>query len=331
MSSSGLPAGERFEWFSDLVSREVMPTVISSERPASFHAEAAVMELGELRVSRLAYSPLRSRRTPALIRRSDPEQYQLALVSAGAMSLAQHGNDCDAGVGDLVFWDTSRPSDARSPADDREQQLVILQLPRTVLPLRPRQLDRLLARRIAGGSGVTPVLASFMKSLVDHGDQCTPTQLRQLGAVAADLAAASLAQQLDAEEQLPAEVRKQGLVQQIHTYIEHNLGDPELNPAVIAARHGISVRKLHQLFQAQDEGVHSRIRRRRLERCRADLALPGALARPVHLTAARWGFSGPAVFSRAFREAYGVSPTEFRALSINEAGAGCTLRRSAPS
>lgn len=231
VSSGGLPAGERFEWFSDLVSREVMPTVISSERPASFHAEAAVMELGELRVSRLAYSPLRSRRTPALIRRSDPEQYQLALVSAGAMSLAQHGNDCGAGVGDLVFWDTSRPSDARSPTgDDREQQLVILQLPRTVLPLRPRQLDRLLARRIAGGSGMTPVLASFMTSLVDYGDQCSPTQLRQLGTVAADLAAACLAQQLDTEEQLPAEVRQRALVQQIHTYIEHNLGDPQLNP-----------------------------------------------------------------------------------------------------
>ncbi|AYV25541.1 Transcriptional activator FeaR [Streptomyces sp. ADI95-16] len=332
VSSGGLPAGERFEWFSDLVSREVMPTVISSERPASFHTEAAVMELGELRVSRLAYSPLRSRRTPALIRRSDPEQYQLALVSAGAMSLTQHGNDCGAGVGDLVFWDTSRPSDARSPTgDDREQQLVILQLPRTVLPLRPRQLDRLLARRIAGGSGMTPVLASFMTSLVDHGDQCTPTQLRQLGTVAADLAAACLAQRLDTEEQLPAEVRQRALVQQIHTYIEHNLGDPQLNPAVIAARHGISVRKLHQLFQGHDESVHSRIRRRRLERCRADLALPGALGRPVHLIAARWGFSGPAVFSRAFREAYGVSPTEFRALSINETCAGCTLRRSALS
>ncbi|MET9700726.1 helix-turn-helix domain-containing protein [Streptomyces sp. NPDC006529] len=317
VSSEGLPADERFDWFSDLVSREVMPTAISSEQPGSFRAEAAALGLGDLHVSRLAYAPLRSRRTPALIRRSDPEQYQLAWVAAGAMGMSQHGNDGLAGVGDLVFWDTSKPSDAVSPAGSgQDQQLVILQLPRSALPVRPRLLERLLARPIPGGTGMAAVLSSFMRSLVGHGDQCAPAQLRHLGAVAADLAAACLAEHLDAEEHLPAEIRKRALLQRIHAFIEHNLGDPQLDPGAVAARHNISVRTLHQLFQGLGEGVNARIRRRRLEQCRADLARPGSARVPVHLIAARWGFSGPAVFSRSFREAYGLSPTEFRALSL---------------
>ncbi|MEC4575624.1 hypothetical protein [Streptomyces virginiae] len=30
----------------------------------------------------------------------------------------------------------------------------------------------------------------------------------------------------------------------------------------------------------------------------------------------RWGFSGPSVFSRTYRRMYGVSPSEFRELSV---------------
>ncbi|MGG8408819.1 helix-turn-helix domain-containing protein [Streptomyces sp. 12297] len=356
VSSDELPAGDRFDWFSDMVAREVVPTAISSERPAEFRAEAAVLDLGELRVSRLAYAPLRSRRTPALIRRGDPEQYQLAMVSKGSMVMSQHGNECHAHAGDLVFWDTSRPSDARAPAPDApDHQLVILQLPRNALPLQAHRLDRLLARRIPGGSGTAAMLASFMSNLVDHGDQCAPAELGRLGAVAADLAATCLAQHLGAGELLPAEVRARAQLRRIHAFIEHHLGDPDLSPSVIAARHSMSVRSLHQLFRnhghSQDrpekekpneretekerererESVHALIRRRRLERCRADLARTGPRAHPVGVIAARWGFSGPAVFSRSFREAYGLSPSEFRALSVKEARAERTTRRTPPS
>lgn len=67
------------------------------------------------------------------------------------------------------------------------------------------------------------------------------------------------------------------------------------------------------MFQDRGEGVAATIRRRRLEHCHADLARPELLDRPIHAIAARWGFGSAAVFSRAFREAYGTSPTERRA------------------
>ncbi len=326
VSSGMLPETERFDWFSETVTREVMPVALSSERPADFQAEAAVLDLGDLRIARFGFSPVRSRRTPALIRRGDPEQYQLGLIRRGATSMAQLSNDCRVRAGDFVFWDTSRPSDAAILAEAGPVQLTMLQLPRHVLPLRTQRLDRLLASRIAGDRGLAVVLASFIEALEAHGDVCAPAELRRLGSVAVDLVAACLAQNLDAEEQLPAEVRAQALVQRIHLFIEHNLGDPELAPAAVAARHNLSVRSLHQLFQGQDETVHARIRRRRLERCREDLARPDLLAHPVRVIAARWGFSGPTVFSRAFRETYGLSPTEFRALNITRARAGRTAR-----
>ncbi|MFD0357137.1 helix-turn-helix domain-containing protein [Streptomyces sp. NPDC127110] len=335
VSSSVVPARERFDWFADMVSREVMPTAISSERPAEFRAEAAVLDLGELRVSRLSYTPLRSRRTPALIRRSDPEQYQLGMVSKGAMQLSQGRNHCVAGAGDLVLWDTSRPSDARVPEYAGVSELLILQLPREAVPLDARGAEGMVARRIPGGSGVAAVLGSFLGSLVRHVGRCPDgpdgfSGTSGLGSAAVALAATCLAQQLGADEHLPVEVRAQSLLRRVCAYIEHNLGDPELSPRVIAARHHISVRTLHQLFEGREETVGARIRRRRLERCRDDLARTELWSVPVQVIAARWGFSSPTVFSRSFREAYGCTPREFRAarvaLQVKEGRTVRTLR-----
>ncbi|MFE7548838.1 AraC-like ligand-binding domain-containing protein [Streptomyces gardneri] len=325
VSSRGFLPGERFEWFSDLTSREVIPTALSTDRPADFEAEAAVLELGDVRVAKFAFSPLRSRRTLALIRRGDPEQYQLALMHAGTASISQHRNECSVGAGDFALWDTSRPYQADLLNSAGSVGLLTLQLPRSILPLPAKHIDRLLACPIPS-EGSTAVLAAFLRSLEAHAAQCSQRELRRLGSIAVDLLASSLAQGLDVEEQLPAEVRVRALLRRIHTFIDDHLGDQDLTPAAVASSHNISVRTLHQLFQGTGETVQALIRRRRLERCRADLLKTGHLAHPVAVIAARWGFSGPAVFSRSFREAYGTSPTDFRALSVKEARAGCIVR-----
>ncbi|MFE5541938.1 helix-turn-helix domain-containing protein [Streptomyces sp. NPDC056492] len=64
------------------------------------------------------------------------------------------------------------------------------------------------------------------------------------------------------------------------------------------------------------------IRRRLLERYGAEPGRQGPGADPVQGIAARCGFSSPAVFSRCFREAYGISPSEYRLPGGGESGAG---------
>ncbi|MFF5471985.1 hypothetical protein [Streptomyces achromogenes] len=46
MSTDVIPPEERLDWYSDSVSREVMPAQLSCERPAEFQGEAAVLDLG---------------------------------------------------------------------------------------------------------------------------------------------------------------------------------------------------------------------------------------------------------------------------------------------
>ncbi|MFJ8011826.1 helix-turn-helix domain-containing protein [Streptomyces sp. NPDC096339] len=312
-SATAVPVADRFEWFNDVVASALIPTAIASERRADFHAEASMIGLGQAQLSRFAHSPLHSRRTPALIRRGDPEQYQLALITGGRWWMSHNGGDEEFGVGDMILWDTSRPQETVAHPGHGPSGSIIVHLPKDALPMRPGRVDRLLGRRIATDSGTAAVLARFMSSLAEHASACTPQELSALGTAAADLAAACFAHRLDAYRELPAETRARALRERIHAFVEQHLGDPWLTPGTIAAAHSISVRGLHALFRAEgEETVAASIRRRRLERCRADLTRPDRAARPVHEVAARWCFPNAPSFSRAFREAYGVSPSEFR-------------------
>ncbi|MFF3860608.1 helix-turn-helix domain-containing protein [Streptomyces sp. NPDC002209] len=321
MSAAAVPAPERLDWFTDVIAQELVPTAIRSERVRDFWAEASVLDLGGVQVSSFEFSSLRSTRTAAHVRRSDPEQYQLGLVTTGAMSLAQNRGESGLFTGDMVLWDTSLPmeSDAVPDVEGGRIRAIVLSFPRDAMPLRGARVEQLLAHRIPGGHGMGAILAQYMKSLAAHAADCGPAELDRLGTVAHDLVGACLAGQLGAQDKLSPEARTRALLERIEVFVDHNLGDPELTPSAVAARHGISLRRLQQLFRDRGETVAAGIRRRRLERCRADLGNPGLLTSPVHTVARRWGFTNASVFSRAFREAYGTSPTEFRHWAVREA------------
>jgi transcriptional regulator GlxA family with amidase domain len=90
------------------------------------------------------------------------------------------------------------------------------------------------------------------------------------------------------------------------------LADSELNPAMLARRHSISLRSLQMLFAEHGTSPARWIRDERLHRVRADLTNP----RLAHLTVAmigeRWGLVDASQISRLFRAKYGLSPSRYR-------------------
>ncbi|MFJ4096767.1 helix-turn-helix domain-containing protein [Kitasatospora sp. NPDC089913] len=320
MSNAGMPAAERFEWFTDTVSRGVVPVTVSSPQAGDFEAEAAFLGLGPVDVSIHTHPALRSSRPAALTRRSDPEQYQLALVSGeNPMWISQRGTDSGPAGGDLVLWDTSRPFEAGTRDEHGTSRCLVLHIPRKEFPINPDKADRLLARRIPAQRGTGAILVRFLTSLGEHAAECGPEELGRLGAIARDLAAVCLAEHADASREVDAGARARALLERVKAFIEHNLDDPALAPGTIAERHHMSLRSLHLLFQDEEESVSRLIRRRRLERCRADLARPELAHQSVRDLAARWGFANASAFGRAFREAYGLTPRDHRRLSVTGA------------
>jgi AraC-like DNA-binding protein len=123
---------------------------------------------------------------------------------------------------------------------------------------------------------------------------------------------------VDADPLLPPETHSRTLTLRIKAFIHRHLGDHELTPAGIAAAHHISRSYLYRLFQAEGVTVASYIRDQRLRNAHRDLIDPALRAMPVHAVAARWGFPRPAEFTRAFRTAYGLPPSELRRQAVSE-------------
>ncbi|MEV7281243.1 helix-turn-helix domain-containing protein [Streptomyces sp. NPDC093111] len=313
-ASEAVGAGEGgFDRFCEAVSTEVMPITLSTRHAADFRAGMRYLDLGVVRLSFVASSPVLSRRTAAHVRRGDPEHVQLALITKGALRISQRRNESVVAAG-LVLTDTSRPSEGECTGGQIES--LVLQIPREALALRSDRLDRLLAQCLAADGGSGAILADFLRTLLTHGPDCRPEELRGMGSVALDLATAFLARQLGDPGQAPAAARTRETLQRIHRFIEHNLGDPDLTPQLIADRHNLSLRHLYNLFADEPLTLSAHIRRSRLERARTDLGRGEPNGQPVRAIAARWGFASATAFSRAFRETYGTTPTEHRAYAL---------------
>lgn len=302
---------ERFDAWQSVNARSIMPLSISGADPAEFTATVRQAEIGTAALSQLVFSPHQVVRTPALVRRFDPELYTLALTVRGSLGMDQAGRDTVTRPGDLMLYDSSLPFHSRVNAPGLTEML-LLHVPKRLMPLPANAVERLLAVRLPADQGLAAVVARTLGSLHTEAAHCTPADTARLGTVVLDLLTALVAHHLDDQRPLPPGPRQSALLLTIETFIQQHLADPSLTPGSVAAAHHISVRYLHRLFEHRETTVAALIRRLRLDRCRRDLADPALTHLPIHAIATRWGFAHAADFSRAFRTTFAMSPRAYR-------------------
>ncbi|WP_187398729.1 helix-turn-helix domain-containing protein [Micromonospora sp. WP24] len=306
---------DRFALWVEMADRVSAPVAFTSDHAADFRGHARMIDLGGIELTRFRYQSLVGHRTPRLIRKADPEVYQIALATSGSCAISASRRDTAVPVGDFTLVDWGRPHDLEhaGAADGLTPAAsVTAVIPRALLPLAADKVDRLTAARLCGSAGPGALLAQHLHRITRHPEQFRTTDAPYLADVTLSLVSALLARHLDAEDELPTDVRQRALLATVRDFLERHLDDPELSPQVVADAHHISLRTLHRLFQTEDDTVAATIRRRRLERCRRDLADPLLRHRPVHLIGRRWGLTDRAHFSRAFRAAYGMGPQAYR-------------------
>ncbi|MFF2200819.1 helix-turn-helix domain-containing protein [Streptomyces sp. NPDC058145] len=222
--------------------------------------------------------------------------WHLLLVRHGELVLEQEGRTLRAGPGGSVLLDSGLPYRLRLAG--AANSLVSAHLGR-----RPQAHGRPRTQELGARPDLAVLVAGLLAGLAGETAPHRPGDEQRLGTVVSDLVALLLDEEPDDSALLP----------RVQAYIVRHLSDGGLTPDRVAAAHCISTRYLHRLFQRQGLTVASWIKGQRLERCRRDLRDPGLSRLPVHVIGARWGFAQAADFSRAFRAAYGTTPTCFRA------------------
>ncbi|WP_460774694.1 AraC-like ligand-binding domain-containing protein [Microbacterium sp. GXF7504] len=247
-------------------------------------------------------------RTPELIARGDRPAFKVSVMLAGTGLLIQDGREAVLRPGDMALYDTSRPY---TLSFDEDLRTIVMMFPHDALPLPARSLGGMTAVRIPGDAGLGALTSPFLTRLGLGLEEVAGACGGRLTRAALDLLATVYTHELGLDDASAADPRL-ALLARIRAYIDEHLASPALTPGTIAAAHFISTRHLHSLFHAEGTTVSTVIRRRRLEACRRALRDPRDADVPVAVVGARWGFPDAAHFSRTFKAAFGVSPSEYR-------------------
>jgi AraC-like DNA-binding protein len=94
--------------------------------------------------------------------------------------------------------------------------------------------------------------------------------------------------------------------------IHRNLTDTSLTAAALAARHGITVRYLHKLFEDEAMTVSQYVLDSRLALARQMLSNRHLAGRTISSIASDAGFGDLSYFNRTFRRRYSVTPSDVR-------------------
>jgi AraC-like DNA-binding protein len=308
--TSDVPPAHRHDAWRSIVCDTLGPLDFRSDPDVPLWGEIEAGRLGPVNVGRVQTStPHSVHRTPGLIRRGSSELYRVVLAMSGRPRLEQDGRTAQLRPGEFAIYDFARPYEL---AYDAAVQLAVFGFPRDLLALPADSAGRLTAVPIAGDQGTGALASPLLRRVVLDLETYRPASAARLCTVMMDLLTTAVAERADQTASLQIELRERTLLVRIHAFIEQHLGEADLSPGVVAAAHYVSVRYLHRLFEAQETTVAAWIRRRRLERCRRDLADPALGAVPVAALAARWGLPDSAHFSRLFRRTYGLPPAEYR-------------------
>ena len=282
--------------------------------PSDFRGVMERRRFGELALVDCMVAPCVGHRNQVLVDASPDGDHVLGLqvVLRGAELARDPRRRVTISAGDVVLWHSQRAVEVE----------VLEPVYKRVL-LFPSELVESVCPRLAEPTGLPALSGNAATRLLVRYIDDLATEVEGLDAMGQAAAARAALELLRGvvEPMLPTsrDAVRAAMREEIRHYIRRNLQDVELGPASIARAHSISIRALHGLFEDMDESVAGLVRSERLARCMEDLRQPDGGS--VTTIAFRWGFCDTSHFCRAFKRAFGATPSDVRRAAL-EAQAG---------
>ena len=316
LDTSAIPATDRHEVFRSAMLEASGATRIELETPAG--GVAGRMELCSLGPSRIftaessGIAMTRDRRTA---RGASPEAVAIAVHGAGTGRHQMDDRQRLVRTGDVMIVDVTRPFDFSWSGWGSSTSL---QVPISELGMPVETVQRAATR--LDSSPLYRIVSRYLVELTRDAERLSaaPTAAA-LGDASNQLVRALLTSAVDGANG-GRDVLEQTLITQVRVYVHQHLRDPALNADSVALALAVSRRHLFRICTKADFSLEQYIIGKRLENVKSDLATPVGRTRTIGAVAYSWGFKDPTHFTRRFRAAYGLLPSDWRRLSAEEGG-----------
>jgi AraC-like DNA-binding protein len=257
--------------------------------------------------------PQRVNRTRQLINAQTEGAWLLMIQKKGTCDISQGSAQITLVPGDIGFLDTSRPYEVIFPKIFAQS---IVKLPTLLFrELLPRGRD-IAGTALPGGDALTAIARYNLILLERLASAIDPKLLPAVANRAIDHLALAARALFDGTTR---DIRRDAYAfhfERASLYIAEHLSDKKLSVERIADAIGISSGHLQEIFrESSGHTIADYVRQQRLAMCRRDLADASLRHDSITSIAFRWGFSESSSFSRAFRNAFRITPRQYRQAS----------------
>jgi AraC-like DNA-binding protein len=309
LDTAKVPAARRGDVLRESLAAAAAPMNVQFQcAPEKVSYRVEFWQLGRARlVCSSGFGGMRLTRTPRLVRQYGPELVAVGFQLRGSGFHAQNGHTQDKAPGGLSVLDFTLPFECGLSESAVAGNLII---PADDLGLPPDVIQH--AQQALASSPVYDLMRGHITRLVRDADKITePRAAAMTGRAVIELTRALLVSARH-DDRGGHDLWNQTLETQLATYVEQHLTDPDLCAEQLARVHHISKRQVYKLWSGRETSLAQWIIQQRLEGARAELGAARHSPLTIAAVADKWGFTDTTFFSRRFREAYGMSPREWR-------------------
>lgn len=308
--------------------RELVSTIFDLEMRSphpsvGYAAEFAVCDYGpiKLSVSAATSPPLIMVRGPGTIARTGVDQFHIQFYRAGGFAMIVDGAERQVEAGDICMLDLIRPATLRMTGFDNLAAIVARDL---LAPLLADVGDvhGLVLRR---DSEAAVAVREHLEEMWRLRSELTVAEGLDWSRATAALIAGVIRANSQSRASTRTELRRSQF-RAISRRIDREIADPGLGPSTLSRDFHVARPTLYRMFEPHG-GIGKYILGRRLAGVFRDLSDPALVDKAISEILRTWGFTNHTAAGRAFRAAYGLTPSACRVRARDRHRAGAIAGR----
>ena len=298
----------RAEWrgvYCDLLRRMVtdMDFNVMEEK---LSVDATILRLPGVGVADSRTTAFRTTRSRAMAKGAD--DYIFFMCLEGAASFSHLGREASIQAGQAILLSSSDPH----VIDRAMSHHLFISIPKAALGPMAANADAALMAPMSCVGEKFSLLANYVRLLMQEPDLAASELCWLAANHIQDLIAVTIGATQDATEIASGRGIRAARLRAIKADIDSNLVDGDVGADALAGRHGVSPRYIRKLFEGEGTSLSQFVLGRRLARVHRALLDSRPTHRTIGAIAFDAGFGDLSTFNHAFRQRFGMTPSEAR-------------------